>query len=120
MIQTLDNDESPPPIPPSWRPLGSGLPSAATKMQSHNERSRGRLSCRNMMSLLVPPRMKATGILTCFTYRLFEPAFSFLRNPLHRPHIEALTLSFYLLCRRLCHGNSIRPHLDACGHICVH
>src|SRR5215471_14632858 len=96
MIQTLDNDESPPPIPSSWRPLGSGLPSAATKMRSHNERSRGRWSCRNMMALLVPPRIKTAGILTCFTYRLFEPRFNFLRNPLHRPHIPVHRLSAYL------------------------
>jgi hypothetical protein len=85
------------------------------------------------MALLVPPRMKAAGILICFTYCLFESAFSFLRNSLHRPHIEVPAFSFYLLYRRLCHskcesrlknkhyhGNSIRLHLDACGRIDVH
>src|SRR5215217_2260534 len=64
--QTLDSDEMPPPMPSSWRPYGSGLPIAARKISSHAARSRGRSFALKTIALLVPPRMKTAGILSCF------------------------------------------------------
>ena len=63
--QTFDSDEMPPPMPSSWRPLGSGLPIAARKMRPTASRSRGRSSARNIIALLVPPRMKTARTATC-------------------------------------------------------
>src|ERR1700744_1803629 len=64
-MQTFDSEDKPPPMPSSWRPYGSGLPMAARNSLSCSARSAGRSAALNTNALLVPPRMKAAGILTC-------------------------------------------------------
>ena len=59
-MQTLDNEEIPPPMPFNCRPFGSGLPMAARKIESHAPRS-GKSFARNITARLVPPRMNTAG-----------------------------------------------------------
>ena len=62
---TFESEESPPPMPSSWRPLGSGEPITDTKIGSQSALSAGR-SCRfNTTAFDVPPRMKVALILFC-------------------------------------------------------
>ena len=65
MTQTLESEETPPPMPSSWRPLGSGAPIAARKMGPQASRSRGRSSARSISAFEVPPRMKTARNRAC-------------------------------------------------------
>jgi hypothetical protein len=56
MMTAFDNDEIPPPMPSSWRPYGSGLPTAASMTRAATSRSAGRSFAWKNMPLLVPPR----------------------------------------------------------------
>src|SRR5580692_7069148 len=63
--QTFESDDSPPPMPSSWRPFGSGEPITDTKIGSQSALSAGR-SCRLKTTAFdVPPRMKVALILFC-------------------------------------------------------
>src|SRR5665213_3924168 len=59
-MQTFDNDDTPPPMPLSWRPFGSGLPISARNIGSHSARS-SRSRAWNITARLVPPRMNTAG-----------------------------------------------------------
>ena len=61
ITQTLEREDTPPPIPSSWRPLGSGEPMAARKIASHAARSAGRSLTSNTRPFDVPPRMNSAG-----------------------------------------------------------
>src|SRR5262249_28940522 len=65
MTHTLESEDTPPPMPSSWRMFGSGEPMTARKIGSHASRERGRSRARKMIALDVPPRMKTAGSLFC-------------------------------------------------------
>ena len=57
MMHALERDEIPPPRPLSWRPYGSGLPRAASRMRSRSAPAGGRSLSWKTRQRLVPPRM---------------------------------------------------------------
>src|SRR5262245_49257826 len=57
MMQALESEEMPPPRPSSWRPYGSGLPSARRRISSRDSPAGGRSSAWKTRHRLVPPRM---------------------------------------------------------------
>src|SRR5204863_6178539 len=57
MTHTLESDDTPPPMPLSWRMLGSGEPITERKIGSHSAREAGRSRAWKTMALDVPPRM---------------------------------------------------------------
>src|SRR5262245_50037901 len=65
MMTALDREEIPPPSPSSWRPLGSGLPSAASRIASRAGPGAGRSRSWKTRQRLVPPRMYTAGIFRC-------------------------------------------------------
>ena len=65
MTQTLDKEDTPPPMPLSWRMLGSGEPITERKIGSHSAREAGRSRAWKTMALDVPPRMKTAGSFFC-------------------------------------------------------
>ena len=79
ITQTLESDDTPPPMPFNCRPCGSGLPMALRKRVSHSARSAGRSRRWNISALLVPPRMNTAGSRLAFIDGLFyrPPAYSF-------------------------------------------
>src|SRR5262249_11525563 len=62
---TFESDDSPPPMPSSWRPLGSGDPITERKIGSHCAGSAGRSFLLNTTAFDVPPRMKVALSLLC-------------------------------------------------------
>src|SRR5262249_51954955 len=61
------SDEMPPPIPSSWRPYGSGLPRAVSKMWSRAGPDAGRSPWWKTRQRLGPPRMEAARIFFWLT-----------------------------------------------------
>ena len=57
MMTAFESDEIPPPRPSSWRPYGSGLPSAASRIASRSRPAAGRSRSWKTRQRLVPPRM---------------------------------------------------------------
>src|ERR1700722_7553040 len=62
---TFESDDRPPPIPSSWRPLGSGDPITHRKIGSQCAESAGRSCLLKTTAFDVPPRMKVALILLC-------------------------------------------------------
>src|SRR5438132_9922403 len=65
MTQTFDREDTPPPMPLSWRMLGSGEPITDRKIGSHSARDVGRSRAWKTIALDVPPRMKTAGSFLC-------------------------------------------------------
>jgi hypothetical protein len=54
-MQTFEREETPPPRPSSWRPLGSGEPRQERKMGGQEVRFWGRWEVWKMRAREVPP-----------------------------------------------------------------
>src|SRR6476469_5373803 len=65
MTHTLDRDDTPPPMPLSWRMFGSGEPITERKIGSHSAHEAGRSRAWKTMALDVPPRMNTAGSFFC-------------------------------------------------------
>src|SRR5437016_12376952 len=70
MTHTLDREDTPPPMPLSWRMLGSGEPITERKIASHSAREAGRSRAWKMMAFDVPPRMNTAGSFLCGMHHL--------------------------------------------------
>src|SRR5438477_10534493 len=65
MTHTVDRDDTPPPMPLSWRMVGSGEPITERKIGSHSAREAGRSRAWKTTALDVPPRMNTAGSFFC-------------------------------------------------------
>src|SRR5215470_16256710 len=65
MTHTLESEDTPPPMPSSWRLFGSGEPMTERKIGSHASREAGRSRAWKMTALDVPPRMNTAGSFFC-------------------------------------------------------
>ena len=108
MTQTLDREDTPPPMPLSWRMLGSGEPIAERKIGSHSARDSGRSRAWKTIALDVPPRMKTAGSFLCGMDHLISRTY-FAQLP-GRPcssltntsfHVAGFTLSKPTRCMKL-------------------
>src|SRR5262245_66673411 len=70
ITHTFDSDETPPPMPSSWRMLGSGEPMNERKIGAHSLRLAGRSRAWSTTAFDVPPRMKTAGSFRCDMARL--------------------------------------------------
>src|SRR5215831_18142557 len=65
MTHTLESEETPPPMPSSWRMFGSGEPMTERKIRCHSSRAAGRSRAWKITALDVPPRMNTAGNFFC-------------------------------------------------------
>ena len=70
ITHTFDSDETPPPMPSSWRMLGSGEPMNERNIGAHSSRLAGRSRAWRTTAFDVPPRMKTAGSFRCDMGRL--------------------------------------------------